>query len=234
MSPRHRHCGFTLVELLTVFVVMSVLGALVIAALGRARASADQTRCAAQMRTLAHGVLLYANEHRGEFPRSNHSAFGARQRGWLYEIQPYLGNEMPAPRDTDGFERLCEAHCRCPADVDRATGSSYGLNVYFELNPLYDSAYVGQPATWRTVYAVPAPERTILIAEFLSTVEADHVMAHELRGELPSVGVEPARHGDTSNVAFADGHVEPCLPEELFDAASGLNRWSPAAAVTSR
>lgn len=64
-SPKVR--AFTILELLAVTAIVMVLGALVIAGLGRARESADRATCLSNMRQLGIAARLYIDDQ-GEFP----------------------------------------------------------------------------------------------------------------------------------------------------------------------
>src|SRR5262249_1681977 len=68
VSGRKRE-AFTLVELLVVIAIIAVLIAIVLPALTRARYQAQVTTCAARIRDLSQGLLMYASENRGYFPR---------------------------------------------------------------------------------------------------------------------------------------------------------------------
>jgi prepilin-type N-terminal cleavage/methylation domain-containing protein/prepilin-type processing-associated H-X9-DG protein len=60
--------AFTLIELLVTVSIIGVLAALLFPALRTARGAADTTKCAANLRQLACGIVLYAGEHNGTLP----------------------------------------------------------------------------------------------------------------------------------------------------------------------
>ena len=73
--PRHR--AFTLVELLVVITIVTLLVALLLPALRAARNAAFDTKCLANLRQVAIGVLSYSNDFSNETPRHYASTGGA-------------------------------------------------------------------------------------------------------------------------------------------------------------
>ena len=63
MIGRPARTGFTLIELLVVVAVISALIGILVPSLSRARAQARATVCSANLRTLGHGVVMYATEY---------------------------------------------------------------------------------------------------------------------------------------------------------------------------
>lgn len=62
--------GFTLVEMLVVIGVVAVLIGLMLPALSKARAAANQVICMSNLRQIGQTMLLYANDNKGSFPRT--------------------------------------------------------------------------------------------------------------------------------------------------------------------
>ncbi len=65
---RQRIRAFTLVELLVVIGIISILIAMLLPALNAARAAAQATACASNMRQIALAARMYANENGGRVP----------------------------------------------------------------------------------------------------------------------------------------------------------------------
>ena len=224
MSLRSQHAA-TLVEIVVAAGVALTLAAFTLTALRNLQDQRERLRCLSTMRQLALGVLSFAAEKGGQLPRSNHSAAAAGERGWQREILPYLGYDRDVPLAR--FRELQARHFRCPADRKRTTGTSYGLNVFFELDPGFDD-YEGAPQTWRTLASLPRAARTILLAEVPE--QADHVMAHFWGGGGFGGDVASTRHTGRSHYAFADGHIELLPVEKTFAPSQAVNLWNPGLA----
>ncbi len=216
MKTQELDTGFTLVELLVTVAIIGLLLAILMPALNVARESARASACARNMREIGMAAMLYAADHDGRYPRSQHSAFVHREVVWARSLARYLG-------ETDaGWSNLLRSVYRCPSDR-RPAALSFGLNVYFELGPEDD--YEGKPATWRTNYEVPVPSRTILFAENESA--ADHIMPNYWAGSRDVSDVAHDRHRGSANYIFADGHVERHTLNEIYDPARAVDQWHP-------
>ena len=67
-SCRRTQIGFTLVELLVVIGIISLLLAILLPTVARARESANKIKCAANLRSLGHSILLFSQDHKGRVP----------------------------------------------------------------------------------------------------------------------------------------------------------------------
>jgi prepilin-type processing-associated H-X9-DG protein/prepilin-type N-terminal cleavage/methylation domain-containing protein len=221
--------AFTLVELLVVIAIIATLVGLVLPAVLAARGAATRTRCGNTMRQIGLAMFLYTDTHKDRFPRSLHSAASHGEPGWNTSLAPFL--ELEAPTSEADLAANLNAAFRCPSDPFRGAAThSYGLNVHMELDPAGDD-YTGSPQTWRRRRDIPAPSRTVLIAEARPVPYADHFMCHQWsKLKTAETAVSHDRHGTAANYLFIDGHVESQLLQETFDPAAGRNRWNPSLA----
>ncbi|MCC7349149.1 MAG: prepilin-type N-terminal cleavage/methylation domain-containing protein [Phycisphaerales bacterium] len=110
--------AFTLVELLVVIGIVSVLIAILLPALNKAREAANKTACLSNVRQIAMIFVMYANDNKGSLPLFAHSIYAPRSEHWMFTISKYFN------RRTD--ESLGRDYLLCPSNsIDEY---SYGIN----------------------------------------------------------------------------------------------------------
>jgi prepilin-type N-terminal cleavage/methylation domain-containing protein len=81
-SPARFRRGFTLIELLVVIAIIAILAALLLPALGRAKAKAYQIQCTSNLKQWGIAVVMYAGDNQEYFP-ANRTADGAQDVAWM-------------------------------------------------------------------------------------------------------------------------------------------------------
>jgi len=129
--PRAPDAAFTLVELLVVIAVIAVLAALLLPAVGRAKARAQGTYCANNSRQLLLAWRMYAEDNRDELPFA-HARQGTPSGNAAYVwVQGELDNTNPRFLDNWNYDTTIRKgaiwpYCgksieiwHCPADTSR-------------------------------------------------------------------------------------------------------------------
>lgn len=193
-------CGFTLIELLVVVAIIAILGALLFPMVGRARASAQTTKCLSNLRQIGIAQTAYRADHDNRFtPKFNPSPLS-----WQRHLEPYILSQ--------GGRTNVESVLNCSVSGPLAGNqTSYALNAYMEW------------AQWNyNAAVVERPNHIILIGD---VVEGNTDIMYEA-DRNQTWGVPGFRHGsrDLANMLFVDGGVKSLKREELL-LASGRWRW---------
>lgn len=144
MLPRirdntERSLGFTLIELLVVVAIISLLMAILLAAVGRVRALARRASCGSNLGQIAKAWLMYLDDHDGRFykgryegdPHASHNYGGWRgdedSIGW-----PRPLNRSVGLTNADNITKQDAKVFLCPADrggiSDSPFEKAYNLN----------------------------------------------------------------------------------------------------------
>lgn len=212
--------AFTLVELLVVIGIIALLAALLMPALHSARESARQTQCASNLRTIAIGINLYAQEHAGWLPGPG----GEPQQpwDWIYwygappydtfaggPINRYIGSTDPSlfrcPSDPWATHTAMTASSRQPYYY------SYQMNCFAPITR-YQCCTYGVPCKMPSVRH--ASDKILLIdANEATAVDGAWVPPPSAGSSLADLSDRHDRHNGSplqrrGNVAFVDTHVE--------------------------
>ncbi len=230
--------AFTLIELLVVVAIIAILMAILMPALNRAREQGRRAVCLNHLRTLTLGWMMYADENddrivNGEAYYSPSAPASAPipssgphegERYWVGNdcASGYAtGQQRPLNIQMDAIRvgalfAYCRAEkvYRCPTGVRgemRTYSTGYGMNGCFDAPGTYvgnKGARVDRTVLMvkrRSEITIPSPAyRLVFLDE--GRISPDSYAAYYLTAKWwdpPFV-----RHGDGTNVAFADGHSD--------------------------
>ncbi|MHC4499698.1 MAG: type II secretion system protein [Planctomycetota bacterium] len=203
--------GFTLIELLVVVSIITLLMAIMLPMLSRARVMAMGVVCRNNLKQIAFAWQMYLDDNDGKFyqeGRNPHVLYGGAEGDYLDEPRPlnrYLG--LPEVPDENTRAKVF----KCPADDGSldychydVEGTSYTANTLLIGRPksLGDpglSAAVKLKLVGVMITGVAGPARLLLIG--------DYGWYRQWR-PTPHWGIPFHRQCCHFNVAFLDGHVE--------------------------
>jgi prepilin-type N-terminal cleavage/methylation domain-containing protein/prepilin-type processing-associated H-X9-DG protein len=231
MHPHHNKRGFTLIELLVVIAIIAILAAILFPAFAKARESARRASCSSNLKQIGISMMQYSQEYDEQMvPGAVDGKVSATGTAWMGLLQPYLKSTQifscPSDNDTsvtgsvfvsgDWLVDMPHFH------------TSYGYNGYIGgnnvLNPILSP---GVPLGGIALAAIVSPSTTVMVTETGSKInsnidslqweakpgaftvaDATTVAVNKPSSSNYNVAAPIARHLETCNVLWCDGHVK--------------------------
>jgi prepilin-type N-terminal cleavage/methylation domain-containing protein/prepilin-type processing-associated H-X9-DG protein len=229
LRPRHpvvsTRAAFTLIELLVVIAIIAILAAMLLPALAKAKAKAQNIQCVSNLKQVMLGITLFAADHNDRLPYNinkdgtpNGMTLGLNTRSsWAddyptrpelgFHIAPYLANARSLASQNTSESKLlvCPSFIRNPQYVSRAPVAGdqnqmrrmYRQRAFVEGSTLwaYTSPKIGNIQNPSGNGAIVDSDRQLPGGSASTLGDA--------WAQLPDAPV----HGSTRNYAFFDTHV---------------------------
>lgn len=226
----HPHCGFTLVELLVVLAVVGILVALLLPAISRVKARAQQVDCMSRQKQWAMAFRMYVDDQDDLIPREGYERHGGvtwnnwqQVRGrnstdsadvWYNALPDYAGVPRaaayaPMDKHKDFYSSRSLFQCASAKFPPEVMKPSYLLAIFSIAMNSQLIEYPHDP-TIRFTEIRDQESRTVLFLDNLLEGEKKVHPAQEndnLGQPAAYADRFSARHYNGGNLAFADGHV---------------------------
>ena len=225
--------AFTLVEFLAVIAIITLLAAILLPALSRAKAKAREVTCLNNLKQLQTCAKLYSMDYDGFLPPNRHVydiGTGGPSAGWSDDMT-WCAGLAPYDTTTENIERALlfpynksTGIYRCPSDMSRVKTQdgqllsmrrtrSYNLSQSINGYPYTNKANrppsfakesdIDDPPPARLLFFVGVHEDSILESHFGIPPRGWNFTEELQWWDLPA-----GRHSQGGNFSFADGHVE--------------------------
>ncbi len=211
----HKRPAFTITELLCVIGIIAILIGILLPVLSRARASARTVLSSGNLVRLHQAYQSYASSYNGYAPRAYWPGNPAYAPQWVVMIAKQIG--LPRPYTWDDIVKVRALHCPTHPAADATT--NYVVNAISTKTPWqpagltkFDKIRNRGTVPWLLEMPPEFNDYTLGPFDDMYYEQAQHVSEpSHLTGRPSGRGRRTGQnnHGiNTSNVLFADGHIE--------------------------
>jgi prepilin-type N-terminal cleavage/methylation domain-containing protein/prepilin-type processing-associated H-X9-DG protein len=253
LAPRWRNrAGFTLIELLVVIAIIAILAGMLLPALGKAKAKAQTTRCAANMKNWAYATVMYLGDFQDRLPLFGELSSDYTKAFWHAKLAPYVAKRAQEGKMFNQTEVFNDELRKCPGGRAAAvpfskppSSTSKEWNCWIGANfgaygkPLSGPFYYGDQVGPLNVSRIPKPADAMMFMDTVthyvySPVEASYKFSLDMNKDgivdtmpqypdMPFNSGRPTVHSEGANVTLLDSHVERVPFKKLWEVNASKN-----------
>jgi prepilin-type N-terminal cleavage/methylation domain-containing protein/prepilin-type processing-associated H-X9-DG protein len=198
MQTWHPHRAFTLIELLVVIAIIAILAAILFPVFAQAREKARQTSCLSNQRQYATATLMYVQDYDETFP-FNAYLNGTCVATFYWAVDPYVKNKQIT---------------QCPSEPEAMQLTDL-VGVPCENTPPYTSYAVNSAVFQNGYFPGATPTRLAALPRSAETAMAYDGNVTSGAQQGLTVQLVQARHSETFNTNFADGHAKAIQAKQV-------------------
>lgn len=206
--------AFTLIELLVVIAIIAILAGLLLPALAKAKASAQQTLCLSNLKQMNLAMVMYAGDNKDKMP--GRDSVPGQVIWWWYKelVKPYVGMNRAAANTDRVFQ--CPKDRGWPGSGNPLYAKPHYLNATLDYGSyVFNGVDAGGNTNHLldvTLSSVKHPTRTEVMAEW--PIHWGYSWHKNRFGEMDVPYADAV-----VNVSFVDGHAK--YIKLYYDAALG-------------